>query len=105
MSVKQMVPAVISHRGIIVKADFVGWSADRKNFFVSTTERDGKNFDLYRYSTDDYSRELVFQNDAGWALGALSPDSQWLALDKPRTSADSDIYVQHLGSGVSRRRM
>jgi len=82
-----------------VKADFMSWSADGQHFFVSTTERDGRNFDLYRYSADDYSREMVFQNDQGWALGSLSPDSQWLALDKPRTSADSDIYVQRLGSG------
>ena len=81
-----------------VKAAFMNWSAGGEQFFVATTERDGKNFDLYRYSSTDYSRELVFQNDAGWALGALSPDSQWLALDKPRTSADSDIYVQRLGS-------
>jgi dipeptidyl aminopeptidase/acylaminoacyl peptidase len=42
---------------------------------------------------------LIFRNDEGWALGALSPDSLWLALDKPRTSADSDIYIQRLGSG------
>jgi dipeptidyl aminopeptidase/acylaminoacyl peptidase len=83
-----------------VKADFISWSADGKNFYIATTERDGKNFDLYRYSAEGYSRELIFQNDAGWALGALSPDSQWLALDKPRTSADSDIYIQRLGSGA-----
>jgi len=81
-----------------VKANFVGWSADGAFFYVATTARDGKNFDLYRYSSGDYTSEMVFQNDAGWALGALSPDSQWLALDKPRTSADSDIYVQRLGS-------
>jgi hypothetical protein len=30
-----------------------------------------KNFDLYRYDTADYSRELVFQNDSGWQLSAL----------------------------------
>jgi dipeptidyl aminopeptidase/acylaminoacyl peptidase len=85
--------------GEAVKASFVQWSADGTSFFAATTERDGKNFDLYRYSTADYSRERVFENNAGWALGALSPDSQWLALNKPRTSADADIYVQRLGSG------
>jgi dipeptidyl aminopeptidase/acylaminoacyl peptidase len=81
-----------------VKAEFRNWSAAGTHFYLATTERDGKNFDLYRYSAEDYSRELIFQNDAGWALGTLSPDSQWLALDKPRTSADSDIYIQRLGS-------
>jgi len=81
-----------------VKAEFMNWSAGGTHFYLATTARDGKNFDLYRYSAEDYSRELIFRNDAGWALGALSPDSQWLALDKPRTSADSDIYIQRLGS-------
>jgi dipeptidyl aminopeptidase/acylaminoacyl peptidase len=84
--------------GESVKAGFMNWSADGGHFYVVTTERDGKNFDLYRYDAADYSRELVFQNDDGWQLSALSPDSKWLALDKPRTSADSDIYVQRLSS-------
>ena len=30
--------------------------------------------------------------------GAVSPDGRWLALDKPRTSADSDIYLVDLES-------
>lgn len=81
-----------------VKAEFMNWSADGQYLFIRTTERDGRNFDLYRYSAEDYTRELIFQNDAGWELSALSPDSQWLALDKPRTSADSDIYIKQLGS-------
>ena len=80
-----------------IRAEFMAWLGDGSHFYASTTERDGKNFDLYRFSAKDYSRELVFQNDIGWALGAVSPDGQWLALDKPRTSADSDVFVQQLG--------
>ena len=32
------------------KAEFVGWSADHKYFYVATNERDPKAFDLYRYA-------------------------------------------------------
>jgi dipeptidyl aminopeptidase/acylaminoacyl peptidase len=79
-----------------VKADFVGWSADKQHFFVTTNERDAKAFDLYRYAIKDYQRSLVFKNDAAWQLSAVSPDDRYLALVKPRTSADSDVYLVDL---------
>jgi dipeptidyl aminopeptidase/acylaminoacyl peptidase len=80
-----------------LKAAFGGWSDDGAHFYVTTTERNQRNFDLYRYSTSDYSRELVFENP-GFLISAISGDGRWLALAKPRNSADSDIYVVDLGS-------
>ncbi len=76
-----------------LKAEFGGWSADRKYFYVVTNERDSKAFDLYRYSVKDYARTIVFRNDDALAIAAVSPDGHYLALVKPRTSADSDIYL------------
>ena len=83
--------------GEAVKAQFVRWSADGNSFYLTTTERNGASFDLYRYSTDGYERELVYENP-GFQISDLSADGRWLALDKPRTSADSDIYVVDLAS-------
>ena len=83
--------------GDAVKAQFVRWSDDRESFFLTTTERNGSTFDLYRYSVEDYSRQLVYENP-GFQVSAVSGDGRWLALDKPRTSADSDIYVVDLES-------
>lgn len=82
--------------GDALKASFFKWSADRASFFVLSTERDQQNFDLYRYATADYERELLYEN-TGFEIADLSPDGRWLALDKPRTSADSDIYLVDLG--------
>jgi dipeptidyl aminopeptidase/acylaminoacyl peptidase len=79
-----------------VKADFIGFSADGKWFWVSTNERDPKAFDVYRYSAKDYKRERVFTNKAAWAIGDVSRDGRWLALGKPRTNADSDIFLVDL---------
>ena len=97
-----------SHRDLTpgdnLKAAFVGWSDDGQHFYLTTTERDQQNFDLYRYSTDDYSRELVFENP-GFQLSALSKDGRWLALDKPRTSADSDIYLLDLEASPAEPRL
>ena len=76
------------------KAEFHGWSQDRGSFFVSTNERDPKSFDLYRYAVQGYQRTLLFRNDEALGLGAVSPDGRYVALVKPRTSADSNIYLQ-----------
>ena len=81
-----------------LKAGFLRWSNDGDSFYVTTTERNQQYFDIYRYSADDYSRELVFENP-GFLLNDISGDGRWVALDKPRTSADSDIYVVDLLSG------
>ena len=85
-----------SHRDLTpgedLKAEFVGWSDDGRHAYIATTERNPQHFDLYRYSSADYSRELIFEN-SGFQLAAISRDGRWLALDKPRTSADADIYV------------
>lgn len=90
-----------SHRDLTpgdeLKAFFFTWAADGDSFFLATTERDQQTFDLYEYQVNDYSRELLFENP-GLLMSALSRGGRWLALDKPRTSADSDIYVVDLAT-------
>jgi len=80
-----------------LKAGFLGWSDDGAHFYLLSTERNQKDFDVWRYAAADYERELVFEND-GFQPSAISGDGRWLALGKPRTSADSDIYLVDLES-------
>src|SRR5262245_50707459 len=80
-----------------LKADFVGWSADGKTFWVTTNERDAKMFDVYAYDAASYERRLVFQNP-GFEIGDMSSDGRWLALVQPRTSADSNLFLVDLAS-------
>ena len=79
-----------------VKAEFFGWSADKQHFFVTTNERKPEAFDLYRYAAKDYARTLVFKNEEAWQVAEVSPDDRYLALVKPRTSADADVYLLDL---------
>ncbi|MEQ8206705.1 MAG: S9 family peptidase [Woeseia sp.] len=79
------------------KAQFLRWSDDGEYFYLLTTERDQRNFDIYRYSASDYARELVFENP-GFSVGDISADGRWVALEKPRTSADADVYIVDLQS-------
>lgn len=75
------------------RAIFTGWSSDGSHFYVRTNERDAKAMDVYAYSVADYNREVVFQNDDALEVDQVSPDGRWIALVKPRTSADSDVYL------------
>ncbi|GGE35112.1 peptidase S9 [Marinicauda pacifica] len=81
-----------------VKADFAGWTADGTGFWVTSNERDPAAFDVYAYDAGSYERELVFENTDALQPTAISPDGRWLALDRPRTSADSDILLVDLAS-------
>ena len=79
------------------KADFLAWAGDGQSFYLTTTERNQQSFDVFRYSASDYGRELIFENP-GFQISGISDDGRWIALDKPRTSADSDIFVVDLHS-------
>ena len=50
-------------------------------------------FDLYRYDAKTYERTMLFKNDGGYQPAAISADGRWIALAKPKTTADSDIYL------------
>ncbi len=84
------------------KAAFLQWSQGEDAFFLLTTERDPRFFDLYEYSVRDYHRERLYQNDAGMDLAAISPDRRSLVLGRRVTNADSDLYLHDLLSGATR---
>lgn len=82
-----------------LKADFEGWTTDGSGFYVSTNERDPRFFDLYRYDAKTYARTLVFKNEQGFGLGAISRDGRYLALSKANTQADNDTHLHDTQTG------
>ena len=83
-----------------LKASFLGWAGDDRSFFVSTNERDPKYFDVYDVTADSFARTLLFRNDSGFNLGAVSRDRPFLAAVKSRTTSDADIYLVELKTGA-----
>lgn len=81
-----------------LKAQFSGWNGAGDTFYIATNERDEKAFDLYAYSASDYSRRMVFKNTEAFGPGPVSPDGRWMALNKSKTSADSDVYLVDLAA-------
>jgi dipeptidyl aminopeptidase/acylaminoacyl peptidase len=81
-----------------LKASFAGWRPDGNAFYVSTNERDPKFFDLYRYDANTYARSMVYKNETGFNISAISRDERWLALQKTITTSDSDIYLYNVAT-------
>ncbi len=79
--------------GSKLKAMFAGWSRDESAFYVLTNERDPRFFDVYRYDAGDYGRSLIYEDKEGYQVGDVSGDGRWIALDKPKSTADGDIYL------------
>ncbi|MCL2914666.1 S9 family peptidase [Shewanella corallii] len=78
------------------RASFRGFTKDGSAFFVTSNERDPKFNDLYRYDSKDYSRKLVFTNNAGYEVGDVGPKGHFVALGKTHSNRDSDVYILDL---------
>ena len=77
-----------------VKANFVGWSHDRKSFFFSTNERDPRFFDIYEMPIDTFKPSMIYKDETGFNVGDISNDKKYIAFQKSGGSAaDADIYL------------
>jgi dipeptidyl aminopeptidase/acylaminoacyl peptidase len=79
--------------GESLKARFMGFSGNRRSFYVATNERDPRWFDLYRYRTHDYQRDLVFQNDTGFELSVVSPNGRYVVLKQVISSINAELHL------------
>jgi len=82
-----------------LKAVFLRFGGDRKNFYVQTNERDPKLFDVYRYAIDGYARERVYENDGRFLPLAVSKDGKLLALSETVSNTRTNLWVRDLVSG------
>ena len=80
--------------GEAVKANFLGWSHDRKSFYFSTNERNPKFFDIFQMSATELKPRLLYRDDQGFQFACISDNRRGIAFTKPgRSTADSDVYV------------
>jgi dipeptidyl aminopeptidase/acylaminoacyl peptidase len=79
-----------------VRAQFLGWSQTGNDIWLATNARDSAAFDIYAQDTLSYESSVLFENTDALQIGDVSPDGQWLALVRNRTSADSDILLLDL---------
>lgn len=81
------------------KANFHGWSYDRKAFYFSTNGRDPKFFDVYEMPIAELKPTLIFKNDVGYDFADISNDKKYIAFHKSgKTTADGDVYLYEVSS-------
>jgi dipeptidyl aminopeptidase/acylaminoacyl peptidase len=76
-----------------VRALFLGWSDDDRSLFFASNERDQRRMDVYEMTLDGYERTLLFRNDRGARVGAISPDRRLLAYVRRNSNNDSDLFL------------
>ena len=82
-----------------LKAEFLAWTFDDKGFYAGTNERDPKFFDIYRYNAADYTRTLVYKDETGYDVNAISRDGKWIAFSKAVTTNDNNLYLCSVAGG------
>jgi len=85
--------------GEATKESFWGFNNDLKTFFTINNERDARFFDVFQWDAATLEKRMIYRNESGMQPSAISADTRWLALDKPNTTNDSDIYMLDLEGG------
>lgn len=75
------------------KANFAGWSRDRKHFYYLSNVRDPKFFDLYKMDVATWKADMLYKNDKGYFVSGLSEDEQYIALTQPMTTSSNNLYI------------
>ena len=69
------------------RTEFYGWSHDGDSFFFGSNKRDNRYMDVYEMNTGNFKPTLLYQNDAGYSFGGISPDKRYMALSKAITTS------------------
>lgn len=75
------------------RASFYGWTDDKKGFLYTSNKRDDRFTDLYEMDLETFTPKLLYQNNDGYFLGALSKDKKYLPLIKPINTNDADLFL------------
>ncbi len=75
------------------KAQFYGWARDNKTFYYSSNKRDPKFFDLYKMDTTDWKGKMIYRNDKGFDVGAMSDNERYFVLIQPITTSSVNIFL------------
>lgn len=87
------------------KADFGGWSYDRKKMYYTSNSRDKRFFDMYRVDVSQqkegqvYPSTSVYKNEKGLNVTAISNDDRYMALNESITTNNSNMYLLDTQTG------
>ncbi len=77
------------------KANFFGWSEDKKSFYYTSNKRDEKYFDLYKMNTESWTSEMLYENTDGINISDISYDEQWFLSSETITTSENKLYLDN----------
>jgi dipeptidyl aminopeptidase/acylaminoacyl peptidase len=75
------------------RGSFFQWTKDNKSFFYRSTERDPRFSDIYKMTLDGYQAEMVYQNDEGVDVSAISNDEKYFAMVQAITTSANNLFL------------
>lgn len=74
-------------------AQFGGWSVDKKSLYYLSNKRDPRFFDLYKMSVGEWTSEMMYQNEKGLDVGAMTEDESMWSLSQPITTSNVKLFL------------
>jgi dipeptidyl aminopeptidase/acylaminoacyl peptidase len=90
------------------KANFVGWSYDKKQLYYVSNGRDKRYFDLHRMQISEGAEGKVspsviaYKNEEGLNPAAVSDDDRYIAMVKTTGTSNSDMYLLDTQTGKTK---
>lgn len=75
------------------KAEFFGWSDNKKYMYYISNKRDPQFFDLYRMVIDGWNTEMIYQNNEGLDISGISHNENLFALSKSVTTSENKLFL------------
>ncbi|HER40135.1 MAG TPA: S9 family peptidase, partial [Salinimicrobium catena] len=75
------------------KTSFIRWSEDDKSLLYISNKRDPKFFDVYKMDIGTWQPNMLYQNDEGYQLEGLSHNEQMVALSRPITTSENQLFI------------
>ncbi|KAF2516478.1 S9 family peptidase [Flavobacterium foetidum] len=73
--------------------NFMGWSLDKKNMYVSSNKRNIKYFDVIKLDTLTWKPTVLYKNEMGYSPYAISKTERYIALTKELTTDTNELYI------------
>ncbi|UCG28130.1 MAG: alpha/beta fold hydrolase [Bacteroidales bacterium] len=74
-------------------SNFGGWTRDNRSFYFISNQRDRRYFDLYLMDIETMEGRMVYENKEGLNVNSISADNRYLALVKPITTSNNEMYL------------
>lgn len=91
------------------KAQFAGWSYNKKLMYYTSNSRDKRFFDLFKIQLEGDSKEgkvypsaQVYKNEKGLDPSAISTDDRYIALSESITTNNSNMYLHDTQTGATK---